>query len=109
VLGQLGLERKDYQRILEQLPVMLQSSHWASYHDRYSTAPVNVPTTVRTPFASTYAMDESTLLGMGCRGEWTDHGTGRLFGQDALRIYMPWLLTSSKFHWVEAGTVTPRR
>jgi len=109
LLGQLGLERKDYQRILDQLPVMLQSSHWASYHDRYSTAAVNVPATTRAPFTSTRAMDKETLLGMGCRGEWTDHGTGMLFGQHASRLYMPWLLTSKRFHWLEAGTVGPTR
>jgi hypothetical protein len=107
VLGQLGLERNDYERVLDQLPVMLQSRHWASYHDRFSTAAVNVPATVRAPFTTSRCMDEATLLAMGCRGEWTDHGTGRLFVMDATRTYLPWLLTSKKFHWLEAGTVSP--
>jgi hypothetical protein len=105
VLGQLGVERSDYQQVLAALPHTLRSVHWASYHDRYSADAGCVPEAARKPFESMSGMDSSTLLSMGCKGEWTDHGTGVLLPDNWPRRYLPWLLTARKFHWLEAGTV----
>ena len=105
VLGQLGVERSDYQQVLGALPHTLRSVHWASYHDRYSADAGCVPEAARKQFESMSGMDSSTLLSMGCKGEWTDHGTGVLLPDNWPRRYLPWLLTARKFHWLEAGTV----
>ena len=37
VLGQLGVERSDYEQRLAQLPGWLEGREWGSFHDRYST------------------------------------------------------------------------
>ncbi len=107
VLGQLGVERGDYQQVLGALPHTLRRVNWATYHDRYSAAAECAPEAARKAFESMSGMDSSTLVSMGCKGEWTDHGTGVLLPGNWPRRYLPWLLTARKFHWLEAGTVSP--
>lgn len=106
VLGQLGLEREDYEGRLAQVPKWLAGRAWASFHDRYSSPIPAGEWAEASPFASTEAMDEGMLQRLGCRGEWTDHGTGGVLPAGILRHYFPWQITPHRFHWIEAGAVT---
>jgi hypothetical protein len=106
VLGQLGLERDDYEKRLAELPVRLAGRTWASFHDRYS-ARIRRGQQMGTPcFTSQEPMDEGMLQRLGFGGEWTDHGTGGVLPAGVLRHYFPWYITPRRFHWIEAGAVT---
>lgn len=106
VLGQLGVERDDYEERLRQLPKWLVGRSWASFHDRYSSSIVTGAMADSSSFMSVEPMDEVMLQQLGCSGEWTDHGTGGVFPDGMLRHYFPWRITPSRFHWIEAGAVT---
>lgn len=106
VLGQLGLERDDYEERLLQLPKWLAGRSWASFHDRYSASMATDEMPDSSPFTSREPMDEVMLQRLGCGGEWTDHGTGGVLPDGMLRHYFPWRITPRRFHWIEAGAVT---
>ncbi|MFM7396297.1 MAG: hypothetical protein ACKO42_04190 [Gammaproteobacteria bacterium] len=103
VLGQLGLERQDYETHLAQLSRGLEGRSWASFHDLYSSSILAGELSGASPFTSTEIMDTRMLQRLGCSGEWTDHGTGRVLPEGALRHYFPWRITPTRFHWIEAG------
>ena len=105
VLGQLGLERQDYETQLYKLPKLLAGRRWASFHDRYS-ARLNEGSPVdASAFTSRETMNARMLQERGFFGEWTDHGTGALLPSGVLRHYFPWRIVPDRFHWIEAGVV----
>jgi len=114
VLGQLGLERTDYERWLEALPEMLDGHPWASFHDRFSTViegGFDSATGDRgfpnpRGFVSELPLDSVRLQQLGHQGVWIDHGTGELLPAGVPRRYLPWRITPKRFHWVEAGMVS---
>jgi len=105
VLGQLGVERSDYEQRLAQLPGWLEGREWGSFHDRYSTRTRGGLPIELLPFTSGATLDEGMLRRIGCSGEWMDHGTGGVLPEGTLRHHLPWFLTPGRFHWIEAGTV----
>jgi hypothetical protein len=105
VLGQLGLERDDYENRLAQLPSWLAGRTWASFHDRYSARMPKADRVDVSSFTSQEPMDGGMLQQLGFGGEWTDHGTGGVLPAGVLRHYFPWYITPHRFHWIEAGAV----
>jgi len=105
VLGQLGLERDDYEARLAQLPMWLADRAWASFHDRYSARVSKDERVDISSFTSHEPMDGGMLQRLGFSGEWTDHGTGDVLPAGVLRHYFPWYITPHRFHWIEAGAV----
>lgn len=103
VLGQLGLEREDYETQLCQLPKLLGGRRWASFHDRFSTQLAVGGPVDTVAFTSRENMDARMLRGRGFFGEWTDHGTGAVLPSGVLRHYLPWRIVPDRFHWIEAG------
>lgn len=106
VLGQLGLERDDYERQLTELPGWLEGRPWASFHDRFSARITREEFPSTQPFTSLEKMGEDMLRELGFGGEWSDHGTERVLPSGVLRHYFPWSITPYRFHWIEAGVVT---
>lgn len=106
VLGQLALERDDYERCLALLPGWLTGRSWASFHDRFSAIlpPFNGSGDPR-PFVSDSPMDAVMLRHLAYGGEWTDHGTGGVLPEGTVRHYLPWRIIPERFHWIEAGSV----
>ena len=105
VLGQLGLERADYESQLAVLPQSLSGHPWASFHDRFSTAIAQSQLPALDAFSTDQPLDARALQNLGLTGQWTDHGTGQLLMPGVMRRYIPWQITSRRFHWVEAGSV----
>lgn len=105
VLGQLGLERADYERQLAALRGRIGAHPWASFHDRYSSRlnPASLPAVEA--FETSTALDGARLQKMRFSGEWIDHGTGDVLPPSSTRRYIPWMITPERLHWVEAGTV----
>lgn len=105
VLGQLGLERGDYESRLAEFSGLLEGRSWASFHDRFSAhLPIDRLANA-TAFSTATPMDAAMLQRLGCSGEWTDHGTGAVLPPGILRHYFPWRIVPDRFHWVEAGIV----
>lgn len=105
VLGQLALERDDYERCLALLPDRLAGRSWASFHDRFSAVlPAGGPDDPP-PFVSHAPMDEAMLRRLAHGGEWTDHGTGGVLPAGTLRHHLPWRIIPQRLHWIEAGVV----
>ena len=105
VLGQLGLERSDYQVELAALKLRLSGRRWASFHDRFSSLGQDLRGRVAASFSSTRSMDAAMLGELGCSGEWTDHGTEHVFPDGTLRRVAVWSITKSRVHFVEMGSV----
>lgn len=105
ILGQLGLERADYEAQLAALPARLAGHKWASFHDRYSKKIRPTSMSSRPGFTTCQSLDPAGLQRLGLAGEWTDHGTGQILPAGSMRRYLPWLITPARFHWVEAGAV----
>lgn len=105
VLGQLGLERADYQVELGELKRRLAGRRWASFHDRFSAVGQDLAGRVTAGFSSTRSMDAAMLGDLGCSGEWTDHGTDEVFPDGTLRRVAVWSITKSRVHFVEMGSV----
>lgn len=106
VLGQLGLERADYEHQLAALRHRIGARPWASFHDRYSSRLDPASLSVVDAFDSSTSLDGERLQRMGFSGEWTDHGTGDVLPPLTTRRYIPWMITPERIHWVEAGTVS---
>jgi len=105
VLGQLGLERGDYESRLAEISGLLEGRSWASFHDRFSA---RIPTdrlAKTTSFSTVVPMDAAMLQRLGCSGEWIDHGTGSVLPVGTLGHYFPWRIVPDRFHWVEAGII----
>ncbi len=105
VLGQLGLERADYESQLAALPQSLSGHPWASFHDRFSAVIDQSRMQALSAFSTDQPLDARALQNLGLTGQWTDHGTGQLLMPGVTRRYIPWQITSRRFHWVEAGSV----
>lgn len=105
VLGQLGLERTDYEARLAEIPRLLRGRPWASFHDRFSARLPADRLANAAAFSSAAPMDGAMLQRLGCEGEWTDHGTGAVLPPGTVRHYFPWRIVPDRFHWVEAGVV----
>jgi len=103
ILGQLALEREDYEARLGELPRWLAGRRWASFHDRYS---VRIPISKAfeaTAFTSFEKMDAQMLQRLGLSGEWMDHGTDAVLPAGVLRHYFAWHIVPDRLHWIEAG------
>jgi hypothetical protein len=105
VLGQLGLEREDYEARLAELPALLAGRRWASFHDRFSArVSPKIPADERA-FSSVDPMDGPMLQRLGYGGEWCDHGTGAILPPGRIRHYLPWRIEPGRLQWIEAGEV----
>jgi hypothetical protein len=112
VLGQLhfALSDTEQQRFQEQFRERLQpalaSRPWASFHDRWSLDwPAASPT--RGPLAFERFPDDQELASawFGDEGPTVtalDHHTSSLFPAELPRLYLPWQLTRTALHLVEA-------
>lgn len=105
VLGQLGLERDDYETQLGKLSTLLAGRRWASFHDRYSTQLPKGSSVDASAFTSRENMNARMLRERGFVGEWTDHGTDTVLPSGILRHYFPWRIVPDRLHWIEAGVV----
>jgi len=105
VLGQLGLEREDYETQICQLPKLLAGRRWASFPNRYSTRLTEGSQVDADAFTSRQSMNARMLQERGFFGEWTDHGTDAVLPSGILRHYFPWLKSWVYLHWIEAGVV----
>jgi len=103
VLGQLALEREDYEARLGELPQWLAGRRWASFHDRYSARIPDGTTIGANAFTSLEKMDAPMLQRLGLGGEWMDHGTDAVLPAGVLRHYFPWHIVPNRLHWIEAG------
>jgi hypothetical protein len=103
ILGQLALEREDYEARLDELPRWLAGKRWASFHDRYS-ARIPISKAFEAPaFTSFEKMDAQMLQRLGLSGEWMDHGTDAVLPAGVLRHYFAWHIVPDRLHWIEAG------
>jgi hypothetical protein len=107
VLGQLGMERADFDRQLATLPSRLEGRPWASFHDRFSTTRRHAALRQARAFSSSVALDAAGLQRLGMTGEWIDHGTATVLPEHGLRMYFPWHISPTRFHWIEAGAISP--
>ena len=106
VLGQHRLHCDDVSTAeadLRCLSERLEKKVWASFHDRLS---VNVPSgggvwaSVREPRSlSSMALAQR----FGGAGVWLDHLTAKLIKGENECLYLPWPITPSRLHVVEAG------
>lgn len=107
VLGQLGLERSDYDKQLERLPSMLAGRPWATFHDRFSAvvSSPGIPKLGIQGLVSDRPLEAELLRQPGFTGEWIDHGTGQVLPPASTRRYIPWWISPSRFHWIEVGSM----
>jgi hypothetical protein len=103
ILGQLALEREDYEARLGELPQWLAGRRWASFHDRYSARIPISKAFEATAFTSFEKMDAQMLQRLGLSGEWMDHGTDAVLPAGVLRHYFAWHIVPDRLHWIEAG------
>jgi hypothetical protein len=103
ILGQLALEREDYEARLDELPRWLAGKRWASFHDRYSARIPISKAFEATAFTSFEKMDAQMLQRLGLSGEWMDHGTDAVLPAGVLRHYFAWHIVPDRLHWIEAG------
>jgi hypothetical protein len=103
ILGQLALEREDYETRLDELPRWLAGKRWASFHDRYSARIPISKAFEATAFTSFEKMDAQMLQRLGLSGEWMDHGTDAVLPAGVLRHYFAWHIVPDRLHWIEAG------
>lgn len=107
VLGQLSLERDDHSQVLAAIPGQLGAHHWASIHDVYSGHVDLSRLPLRPVFTLTRPLIPDDLRRLGCSGTWHDHGTSGLFAYGVCRTFLPWMITATRMHWLEAGAVAP--
>jgi len=99
VLGQIRYERRDYEKVLAQVPLMLKGRHWASYHDCLSSDPQPFRAELGS-FDASEPLDESVLRRLQLGGTWMDHGTLALFDSGHPVRYIPWWFNRHRLHWV---------
>jgi hypothetical protein len=111
VLGQLRYQQeKSLERIefeINQIKMMLEGRHWASFHDRISGVGRLSDAQTYEFFEPSELPNQELLEGMTVTGEWLDHLTQQVLPPELGRRFMLWPISQYRLHVIEAGWVNP--